>query len=194
MRKFSVKGKSTKQLSDLSLGEFSRLTRSELSQVVSRLSSTANKRLKTLEQMEVPSPALRSVQKSGGRFGAKGKSLSELRSEYMRLRRFLGAKTSTKRGFIKVEKEFMKRIGRTEIDEEVRKKMWQVYNNMEGAIEPFVKGSEAKQAYLYDYVEQNKYDDLEELIEKVRIDLGMEYEKRGRVSAADEMAEYFTIS
>ena len=174
--KFNVKGKSSKQLMDLSLGEFSALTRAELSKVVSRLASTANKRLDTLSRMEVESPAYRGAAKSGGRFRAKGKSLNELRSEYMRVKGFLNAKTSTKKGFMKVEQDFMNRMGITEIDEEVRSKMWDVYNRMADSMEPFVKGSGDRQKYIYDIVEQHPYDDIEELIDRVNKELSNDYE------------------
>jgi len=109
-RRSYVKGRSTASLLDMSIGEFSQLNKTQLRQVVSRLSDTANKRMQSLQKTEVLSKALRDAEKSGGKFSTRGKGLDELRAEYMRVRDFLNDRSSTVRGAKAVEKEIIKKI------------------------------------------------------------------------------------
>lgn len=191
MKKFTTKGKSTAQLADLSLGEFSALTRRELAQVVSKMSATANKRLKGLRELDVESPAYKSAMKSGGKFSVRGKNINELRSEYMRVKNFLESKTSTKRGFYQVEKDFLQRIGRTEIDNDVRSKMWDVYNRIQESMQPFIQGSGDRQKFIYDVVEDNPYLSIEEIIDKVKAELTNDYEEEE--STEDEIIGFLQV-
>lgn len=105
-----VRGRSTASLLDMSIGEFSQLNKTQLRQVVSRLSDTANKRMKSLQKVELLSKALRDAEKSGGKFSTRGKGLDELRAEYMRVRDFLNDRSSTVRGAKAVEKDIIKKI------------------------------------------------------------------------------------
>lgn len=105
-----VRGRSTASLLDMSIGEFSHLDKTQLRQVVSRLSDTANKRMQSLQKIEVLSKALRDSEKSGGKFSTRGRGLDELRAEYMRVRDFLNDRSSTVRGAKAVEKEIIKKI------------------------------------------------------------------------------------
>lgn len=91
---FNIKGMTTEQLLNIDINTFNSLTRSELSQVVSRIGATANKRIKTFEKSNIESPAYKSISR-GGRISAKGKSLNQLRSEYSRSKTFLQAKTGS---------------------------------------------------------------------------------------------------
>lgn len=69
----------------------------------SRLASMANKRIARLVKNDLTdSPAYKRYIKDGGqRFGVKGKTYQEVQKEVARLNRFLGAKTSTVRGYHK---------------------------------------------------------------------------------------------
>lgn len=82
--------------------DVSEMTRSELSKVALKEFSKLNKRIKRLEQATVKdgilSPALKSVQDSGGKFSAKGKNLNQLRKEYARAIAFENMETGTVRG------------------------------------------------------------------------------------------------
>ena len=93
-----VRGRSTASLLDLSIGEFANLTKTQLRQVVSRLSDTANKRMRSLIKSGVESFALREAEASGGKFSTRGKGLDELRAEYLRVKDFLIDRTSTVKG------------------------------------------------------------------------------------------------
>ena len=100
-----VRGRSTASLLDMSIGEFANLSKMQLRQVVSRLSDTANKRFRSLTKSGVESLALREAEESGGKFSTRGKGLDELRAEYLRVKDFLSARTSTVRGARSVQNE-----------------------------------------------------------------------------------------
>lgn len=96
--KFSVSGKSVSDLVNLSATQIKNLNRRELSIVVSRLSSAANKRLKRFEKAGIETPATRAVMKKG-KFSVKGKDLKQLRTEYKRVKGFLTSETGTRKGY-----------------------------------------------------------------------------------------------
>lgn len=97
------KGKSIKDIIDMSIDDFSHLTKTELRQAVSRLADAANKRLKRMEKTELVSPARIEAMDSGGKFSTRGKSEIELKIEFRRVANFLSDKTSTSKG----AKEYM---------------------------------------------------------------------------------------
>lgn len=82
--------------------EIGKMKRNELSKIVSNLSAVANKRLKRMQSKGI----LYSTQLYGEgdyisgvkKFGAKDKTLGQLRSEYKRLKGFLESKVSTLTG------------------------------------------------------------------------------------------------
>ena len=74
--------------------------RKELRQMVSRLASAANKRLKRAEKAGRLSYAV-SRTKAEGKFSVAGKSVAELKQEYQRAKAFLQDKTTTAKGYKK---------------------------------------------------------------------------------------------
>lgn len=105
---FMVSGKSVNDLINLSATQIKNLNRRELSQVVSRLSSAANKRLKRFEKAGIETPATRAAMKTG-KFSVKGKDLKQLRTEYKRVKGFLTSETGTRKGY----NSFLKRLKRS---------------------------------------------------------------------------------
>lgn len=105
---FTVSGKSVNDLINLSATQIKNLNRRELSQVVSRLSSAANKRLKRFEKAGIETPATRAAMKTG-KFSVKGKDLKQLRTEYKRVKGFLTSETGTRKGY----NSFLKRLKRS---------------------------------------------------------------------------------
>lgn len=97
-KKFTVEGKSIDDLlkSGRNVG---RMTEGTLRQIVTRLASAANKRLRRAEQAQLDSPAVKEALESGGKFTAKGKGLEGLKAEFVRLKTFLQDKTSTIKGW-----------------------------------------------------------------------------------------------
>ena len=109
-RKSFVSGKSTSELLNMSSGDVSNLTRSQLAQVVSRIASAANKRIRGLQEAGIESPAYERVVESGGKISTKGKNLNQLRSEFLRAKQFMDAKTSSVKGYKKVINNTAKKL------------------------------------------------------------------------------------
>lgn len=92
--------------------DIEKMSRAELSKVVSRLSATANKRVERLARSPLGeySPAFGKIVNSGrGRFGAKGKDKIALQNEYKSLTNFMKDSTSTVSGWKKKQKEYRKK-------------------------------------------------------------------------------------
>ena len=83
----------------------SKMNRSALAKTVSSLASAANKRLKRMKQSGEVSPAYRYAERTGGKFSVKGKSVNELRAEYVRAKNFLEQRSSTLKGWKAIKKE-----------------------------------------------------------------------------------------
>lgn len=79
----------TSDIINMDINDFNKMNKEQLKQVVSKLSSTANKRLKRMEQSNKLTSAYDSVMESGGKFGVKGKNLNSLRVEFIRVKAFL---------------------------------------------------------------------------------------------------------
>ena len=113
---FNVSGKSIKDLIDLDIDTINRMSRSDLSKVVSRLVSASNKRIRRAKASGVDelSPAYAKERKM---FSVKGKNVGQLKNEYKKLKNFLTLetssqrKTTTSKGFRQVQKKVDKRIG-----------------------------------------------------------------------------------
>ena len=110
-------GKTTKELLNLDIKDFNALSRSDLSKLVSRLGSTANKRIKRLTQYlkrrggrwveKVNSPGLdtRAINQLGNKkFGVGNKSRNEMYEEFARVRKFMKDKGSTVTGAVEIRK------------------------------------------------------------------------------------------
>lgn len=97
-------GKSMDFLLDLDPDVWTQLSDRELRDVVSRLASAANKRVKRAEASDSQSWAVKSVQR-GGKFSVKGKDLAALRNEYQRVRAFLVNPNSTAAGWKQTRNE-----------------------------------------------------------------------------------------
>lgn len=146
----------------------------ELKQIVKRASKAANQRLRKLEAAGVDKWAYKSAQKALGarkRYWERTekKSREELISEYVRLRDFMTAKTSTLSGIRDYHKEQTERaraLGFTGTDDELSF-MYSKYMT-----EEFVKliGSEI----IYRLIIENRRNDLEYLYQMWQEDLQKE--------------------
>ena len=94
----------------MDINVFSSLNLSDMRKVVGRLVSAGNKRIRTFEKAGEDSPALRYINKSGGKFSTKGKNLNELRREYARAKGFFESKTSNLKDWKKVKNETVKSL------------------------------------------------------------------------------------
>lgn len=186
-----------KELLNLDIGDVQKMSRKDLSKAVSTMASAANKRIKRFEQKDIETPAIMGVKRSGGKISTKGKNLNELRSEYVRARTFLTAKTSTAKGFGKVQKEIEVRIGgKLTIDES--KEFWSAYNKLT-ELEPNemkIYGSDRIQQALYQMKIQGHSTDY--MVDAMKHMLKLHYEKverdyRKKEGAYNGTADFFDL-
>lgn len=128
-----AKGKSVSDILNMDYEMFNKLTEREMRQAVQQLSSAANKRLKVFEKSGDSSPAVRYVNQSGGKFSTKGKNLNSLRSEYMRAKKFLESRTSSRREWNRVKKDTLSTLKskyNINISKENFDKFWKSYEKL----------------------------------------------------------------
>lgn len=146
--------------------DYTSLNKSELKQGIKALARTANQRIYRLRESGVYSPALRNVN-NNGKFGVMGKKTDyELRSEFLRVQRFLSSKTSTVTGARKYNVEIYERLGMNpnQYTQEDLQNFWDVYNEIkdnEGSNAFYTLGSERLQELIVEYRDAGKsYDDI----------------------------------
>lgn len=131
---YNVTGKSVDDLLNMESREFSKVSqdRQALSRVVSRLASAANKRIKRMQAQNESSPALIRAMESGGKFSVKGKSLDELKKEFMRVKSFLQDKTSDLKQWKKLKNKLQESLGKSGviIDENKVGKVIHIYEEI----------------------------------------------------------------
>lgn len=186
------------ELINLDVGDVSKMSRRELAKAVSTLGSAANKRIKRFEKAGVETPAVRGVKRSGGNISVKGKNINELRSEYVRAKTFLSAKTSTRKGYTKIQKEFETRVG-GKMTEDEAKSFWSAYNKLSELEPNFLKlfGSDRMQQYLRNEVVQNPGKETDALVkmgkdrlEEMYQQIEKEYaEKEGGINGLSDFFE-----
>ena len=134
-------GYNAKEMTEIDLDTLNRMSRSELSKVVSRMSDVSKKRLKTLEKNETYTPAYYGLKEKSmnGDLSVKGKNINELRAMYKQQKSFLTAKTSTMKGAERVKQAEAERLGVTFDSKDSANAFWQQYNK-------FIETAEGKQA------------------------------------------------
>lgn len=197
--------KTVKQILNLEPDELMKMKRSELAEVTSLLSRAANKRIKRLEAKDIDTPALQGYERSGGKFGTRGKNLNELRSEFYRVSHFLNAKTSTITGAKQVHKEVVDRLT-ADLTTEEREKynlttdqlkdFWEGYRKLQEVEPAQLKeyGSAQMQEYLrkqFDDIGVQTDEDIDEMIQRGLEKLDIEYEERE--DEVYDMGEFFEI-
>lgn len=188
-----VKGKTTKQLLSLDEKDFLSLGRSDLAKVVSRLSSTANKRLKEFEERDQKSYATKRARKSGGNFSVKGKDLNALRHEYARVKTFLRDETSTVSGynrFIGEAVEKLREIG-VEISQEKYKRFTDLWDNLKEQ-DATVRGREMRYKVLKELsvMVENKNLKDETVMRRIKQRVDQLYQEKIKKT---ENSEFFTF-
>lgn len=116
----AMKVKEILQLSDI---QINKMSRRELAQVTSILSSAANKRIARIEKAGVTSPAVANVRKHDGKFSVKGKNTNQLRSEFARAKTFMSNATSSVRGAKASARQIEKNLGLDKSIEKASKAM-----------------------------------------------------------------------
>ena len=86
-------------------------------EIISRLVSASNKRLRNIEKSGIITPASIKAELSGGKFSIKGKSNDELINEFIRAKNFLRSKTSSIQGYKKIVKGIEKQLKNAGLEE-----------------------------------------------------------------------------
>lgn len=99
------------EFNELTGQQLAQLDRAQLSKLVSAQAKTANKRYTRIKNDKTSSKdAVKRVEKSGGRFGTKGKTKQQLIKEAKRIQRFNKAKTGTIKGARAVTAERQRQV------------------------------------------------------------------------------------
>jgi hypothetical protein len=165
----------TADLLALTTQEMNTLNRKDLARATRQLADVANKRYDRIRKSSIhESPATMGLEQNGGRFGSlKGKTINELRHEFARAQKFLNSKTSTIKGYQKVRKQTIARIGSQTKDwtEEDWKKYWDAYNlinNSEGGnYAQYLLGSDQLQEMLRDVMIENPNVDSDNILNNI---------------------------
>ena len=152
----------------------------DLRAVATRLVSASNKRIRRLAKASGGkfSPAYTRIEKMGRMFSVKGKDISGLRAEMAQMRSFLKLKTSTVKGWKKVQKYISQRFGGRMSDTQMST-FWSVYRKLEesmgGVIGSVFDDSDKIQKMLYD--EMSTGDSEDDIIERMIRKMDEEYDR-----------------
>ena len=187
----TLTGKRVDDLLDLNPDK---LSASELRQVVSRIASAGNKRLKRLDAAGVSSRAADVVRESGGKFSVKGKSTAELKAEFMREKNFFDRKTSSLSGIKEVQRETVKTLeqrGVTNIDRDKIGETFALYDKLKER-DPSVANKNLKYAVINAIAELPDNLDVEGKILAMQEQLeGLYEEQEDLYDEFDGVAEFF---
>ncbi len=189
-----IAGKSTQELLDLNPDA---LSAADLRQVVSRIASAGNKRLKRLENAGVSSRAADVVAETGGKFSVKGKTEEQLRSEFMREKNFFERKTSSLRGIKEIRRETARTLrerGVTDVDEQKIGDTFALYDKLKEKM-PEVANKNLKYAVINAISELSDDLDVEEKILAMQEQLQELYEEQEDLydDYFEDLSEFFDI-
>lgn len=148
-RKDPMTGKSIEQLLKINPEKLMQMTdRKELRQIVSRLSSAANKRLKRAEKAGRMSYA-QSRTKEQGKFSVAGKDVGELKQEYLRVKAYLEDKTTTAKGYKKSADKVVEKLNELgyKVEQKDAAKMLNLYTELR-AKDSKISSREERYKYL----------------------------------------------
>lgn len=134
------KGRTIRELLDISPTRIGSMGRRELGALVSKMASVANKRIANLRKLPYDVPSLYDIDKEGGKFGARGKTESQLIMEYQRMKKFFESGTGTVREAKAHRKSLLEnladRFGKEEdffsgMGEEREREFWNLFHELE---------------------------------------------------------------
>jgi len=178
---------------NLDVDKLMKLSRSDLSKIVTKISSAANKRLKRLEEQEIKNPVYLGIQRSGGKFSVKGKNLNSLRAEYTRVSAFMRNNTSTLKGAKEQYKKFQARFG-SPLSPRQMNDLYSTYRKLEELEPAFLKtkyGSENMMTFLHDKIVSKK-GNPDEILQSALDEIKRNYEVHANDGEID-MGEFFEI-
>lgn len=161
----NVKGLKINTILNMDWNDINKLSRTDLSQLTSRVVSVANKRIKRLEKTRLGkmSFAYQQYEKQGRKFSVRGKNTGQLKNELANAMRFVRYKTSSVKGWTEYRVNMEERIsGATDGESNdwstrTWKKFWKVYRRFEESHGgTFKKGDSARfQEFIHDVFQQN---------------------------------------
>lgn len=194
----NLKGLDYKQILAMPYSEIKKLSRSDLSKLVSRAVSALNKRWRRVSEHTAKTnyesasvEHLRSRIQEGmkGPFSVKKKSREQLIEEFYLMKRFDEAKTSTVEGTIDFYKQFKDIID--SVDDNLKDKFWQVFRDIykgnKSAIQAGVFGSEDIIRLSYRATSSNPAETVDDMKAKVEEALHRFYE--GKTDDEEEDVE-----
>lgn len=189
-----VSGKSVKDILSMDISDLNKLSQKDLSKVVGRLVSAANKRLARAKEKGITSPAFSYVEKNGGKFSTKGKTLNQLRAEFVRAKNFLEAETSTIKGAEKFVNQSINALHKEGVDisKDDFQEVMQLYESLRRD-DPKVAERGLKYAVLRELSEkvESKLDG-EEILTAMQNNLDKIYEKEQDLISGDGVSGFFT--
>lgn len=106
-------GLTIKDISKMSIEQFSKYTPAQQRELVSRLGSAVNKRYNKLESKGIITPATIRLEQGGGKISVKGKTGESLINEMLRAKQYLKSSISSVTGYRKLEKSIQAERERT---------------------------------------------------------------------------------
>lgn len=154
-QKSIVSGLTVDTILNIDMKTFNKLDKSDLQKIVGRLVSAGNKRIRALEKANIQTPATKYIEDTGGKFSTRGKSLNQLRAEYIRAKNFLNAKTSSVSGWKKVKNETAKGLKRSGVNVDINNldKVLMTYEKLK-SIDPSVGERQLKYKVMGQIVDE----------------------------------------
>ena len=128
MRRRVASGMSVKDVLNMPVSKLSSYTPAEQREIVSRLASAANKRMRTLEKNNINNSALMRLNNSGGKISVKGKSGDDITREFIRARDFLNNKFSKTSYWKKTVKNIKNKSSLSDMPEEQVSNAFSMYD------------------------------------------------------------------
>lgn len=183
---------------------YAQQTKKVLSPIISKLAAVANKRLKRLEESGISYSNYEGPDAISGvrKFGAKNKSLGELRSEYKRLQGFLESPISTLTGrkeeYYQAKArvwEYAPKEAREKLGEKpTRKAAYKEYEQAKKRYREEKKRQEEQDYDIYFHMpdETEIFDDVSKLFQKMREEGWLnKSEELIRARSSDQIRDYF---
>ena len=128
MRRRVASGMSVKDVLNMPVSKLSSYTPAEQREIVSRLASAANKRMRTLEKNNINNSALMRLNNSGGKISFKVKSGDDITREFIRARDFLNNKFSKTSYWKKTVKNIKNKSSLSDMPEEQVSNAFSMYD------------------------------------------------------------------
>lgn len=193
MSGFNVKGLSSQDILNLDYDVFISLDAKDLAKVTSRLVSSANKRIRRMEEKGLESPAYQNMKRSGGNFSVAGKDLNQLRSEYMRVKNFMNSRTSSLKGWSEVKRDTVRDLKAkgVEVDKKNLDTVLRAYEELR-KMDPNIADKNFKYRYMGKIAEHIKAGvSIQDAVQKTMSKLDQIYEEQEMLTHEQGVSGFF---